>query len=171
MPNDILTLNNLIRAIGQRESSGRFDAVSDGGAVGWLGIMPEDAMRGFRRGVPTVWEVASELGFEPVDRSKESAIALLKDPEVNMGVAAPYLQELMNKYQGNTQDVLTAYNAGPDKYDRSGLDPSRLDKAEQKTYAEDVAKDYLDIFGTALPENLGVLSSPRPKSRPKGLLQ
>ena len=171
MPNDILTLDNLIKAIGQRESSGRFDAVSDGGAVGWLGIMPEDAMRGFRRGVPTVWEVASELGFEPVDRSKESAIALLKDPEVNMGVAAPYLQELMNKYQGNTQDVLTAYNAGPDKYDRSGLDPSRLDKAEQKTYAEDVAKDYFDIFGTALPENLGVLSSPRPKSRPKGLVQ
>ena len=171
MPNDILTLDNLIKAIGQRESSGRFDAVSDGGAVGWLGIMPEDAMRGFRRGVPTVWEVASELGFEPVDRSKESAIALLKDPEVNMGVAAPYLQELMNKYQGNTQDVLTAYNAGPDKYDRFGLDPSRLDKAEQKTYAEDVAKDYFDIFGTALPENLGVLSSPRPKSRPKGLLQ
>ena len=171
MPNDILTLDNLIKAIGQRESSGRFDAVSDGGAVGWLGIMPEDAMRGFRRGVPTVWEVASELGFEPVDRSKESAIALLKDPEVNMGVAAPYLQELMNKYQGDTQDVLTAYNAGPDKYDRSGLDPSRLDKAEQKTYAEDVAKDYFDIFGTALPENLGVLSSPRPKSRPKGLLQ
>jgi soluble lytic murein transglycosylase-like protein len=171
LPNDILTLDNLIKAIGQRESSGRFDAVSDGGAVGWLGIMPEDAMRGFRRGVPTVWEVASELGFEPVDRSKESAIALLKDPEVNMGVAAPYLQELMNKYQGNTQDVLTAYNAGPDKYDRSGLDPSRLDKAEQKTYAEDVAKDYFDIFGTALPENLGVLSSPRPKSRPKGLLQ
>jgi soluble lytic murein transglycosylase-like protein len=171
MPNDMLTLNKLIKAIGQRESSGRFDAVSDGGAVGLLGIMPEDAMRGFRRGVPTVWDVASDIGFEPVDKSKRSAIALLKDPEVNIGIDVPYLVELMNKYNGNTQDVLTAYNAGPEKYDRSGLDPSRLDKAEQKTYAEDVAKDYFDIFGTALPENLGVLSSPRPKSRPKGLLQ
>jgi soluble lytic murein transglycosylase-like protein len=171
LPNEMLTLNKLIEAIGQRESSGRFDAISDGGAVGLLGIMPEDAMEGFRRGVPTVWDVASGLGFEPVDKSKESAIALLKDPEVNMGIAVPYLTELMNKYNGNTQDVLTAYNAGPEKYDRAGLDPSRLDKAEQKTYAKDVSKDYFDIFGEELPENLGVLTSPRPKSRPKGLLQ
>lgn len=171
MSDDMLTLDKLIKAIGQRESSGRFDAISDGGAVGLLGIMPEDAMQGFRRGVPTVWDVASGIGFEPVDRSKRSAIALLKDPEVNIGIAAPYLVELMNKYGGDTQDVLTAYNAGPEKYDLSGLDPSRLDKAEQKTYAKDVAKDYFDIFGTELPENLGVLSTPRPKSRPKGLLQ
>ena len=171
MPNGMLTLNKLIKAIGQRESSGNFDAVSDGGAVGLLGIMPEDAMQGFRRNVPTVWDVASEIGFEPVDKSKQSAISLLKDPEVNMGIAVPYLVELMNKYGGDTQDVLTAYNAGPDKYDRSGLDPSKLDKPEQKTYAKDVAKDYFDIFGEELPENLGVLVSPRPKSRPKGLLQ
>ena len=167
----MLTLNKLVKAIGQRESSGQFDAISDGGAVGLLGIMPEDAMKGFRRGVPTVWDVAKGLGFEPVDKSKASAIALLKDPEINIGIAVPYLNELMNKYNGNTQDVLTAYNAGPEKYDRAGLDPLRLDKAEQKTYAKDVSKDYFDIFGEELPENLGVLSSPRPKPRPKGLLQ
>ena len=164
-----LTFEKLMQAVAMRESSQNPNAVSDAGAVGLLGIMPGDAMQGMRKNVPTVFEAAEQLGFQPEDRSKEMAAGLLKDPVINSMIGEAYMRELLSKYGGDTEAVLTAYNAGPGKFDRVGS-AAGMDIQEQREYAKKVGEDYKNMFGSELPSNLGVLSSPRPKSRPQGLL-
>lgn len=166
MDNDLLTFEKLMQAIAMRESSMNPSAVSDAGAVGLLGIMPGDAMKGLRSGVPTVWEAADSLGFVAPDSSREAAVGLLKVPSINSAIGESYINELMNKYYGDTEAVLTSYNAGPGKYDRLGS-AAAMDIPEQREYARKVSEDYESFFGSPLPENLGVLQSPRPQTRPK----
>lgn len=171
MAENLLTFDKLVQALIQQESSGRSGAVSPAGAIGLMGIMPEDFMQSPRRNVPSVFEAARALGYDisPQDETKSMAIELLKDPEINMAVGQPYLHELMSKYGSDTESSLTAYNAGPDKYDRFGS-AAALDLPEQRTYAKDVSEEYETLFGSPLPKNLGVLVSPRPPARPQGLL-
>ena len=169
---DLLTFDKLIQAVIQRESSGRNDAVSGGGAIGLMGIMPGDFMQSPRRNVPSVFDAARSLGFSiaPDQETRETAEALLKDPSVNTMLGEAYLKELMSKYGGDTEGVLTSYNAGPDEYDiRGSAKNMRLE--EQRDYAQKVSQDYENMFGRKLPENLGVLVSPVPRIRPKGLLE
>ena len=170
MADDLVTFDKLMQAIAMRESTMNPNAVSDAGAVGLLGIMPKDAMRGMRDGVPTVWEAAEAEGLQPPDQTLDSAISLLKDPAINSMIGEQYAQELMNKYYGDTEGVLTAYNAGPGKYDRLGS-AAAMDIPEQQEYARKVSEDYANFFGAPLPQNLGVLVSPRPQVRPRGLME
>lgn len=170
MADDLVTFDKLMRAIAMRESTMNPNAVSDAGAVGLLGIMPKDAMVGMRENVPTVWEAAEMEGFQPLDQTLGSAVDLLKDPGVNSLIGDAYVRELLNKYYGDTEGVLTAYNAGPGKYDRLGS-ASAMDIPEQREYAQKVSDDYENFFNAPLPENLGVLVSPRPQSRPRGLME
>lgn len=166
---NLLTFDKLMQAVAMRESSQNPNAVSSGGAVGLLGIMPGDAMAGMRNNVPTVFEAAEQLGFEPATRDKQAAISLLKDPAINSMIGEAYMKELLNKYGGDTEAVLTSYNAGPGKFDRVGS-AAGMDIEEQREYAKMVSEDYKNMFGSHLPNNLGVLSSPRPQPRPVGLL-
>jgi soluble lytic murein transglycosylase-like protein len=168
---NLLTFDKLVEAVIQRESSGRPDVVSKGGAVGLMGIMPKDFMQSPRKNVPSVFDAARELGFEiaPEQENYETAVMLLKDPEINTILGETYLKELMSKYRGDTEASLTAYNAGPKKYDLLGS-AEAMDIPEQREYSRKVSKDYKTMFGNELPENLGVLVSPRPRPRPKGLL-
>ena len=105
-----------------------------------------------------------------MSQTRESAVALLKDPVVNRLISEAYVKELASKYRGDTEAVLTAYNAGPGKYDRLGS-AAAMDKVEQQEYAQKVSKDYQNFFGSPLPDNLGILVSPRPKPRPRNLLE
>lgn len=171
-PVDKLTpFQKVMQAIAMRESSGDPTKTSDAGAIGLLGIMPKDAMKGMRRNVPNVFDAAIALGFDVPDRSKDTAEALLRDPQINSMIGEKYFTELANKYRGDPEATLTAYNAGPDKYDRIGS-AAGMDIPEQRDYAAAVARDYMRMFGEPMPTNLATLQSLRPQARPqRGLLQ
>lgn len=78
------------------ESGFRNSATSPVGAIGLTQLMPATA-RWMQRGV-----TRSEL----------------RDPEVNLRIGFRYLRELMDKYEGDTELALTAYNRGPGTVDR-----------------------------------------------------
>ena len=78
------------------ESGFRSSATSPVGAIGLTQLMPATA-RWFQRGVT---------------RSD------LRNPEVNLRIGFRYLRELIDKYEGDTELALTAYNRGPGTVDR-----------------------------------------------------
>jgi len=82
----------LVRA----ESGFRNGATSHVGAIGLTQLMPATA-RWLQRGVT---------------RSD------LRDPEVNLRIGFRYLRDLIDKYEGDTELALTAYNRGPGTVDR-----------------------------------------------------
>lgn len=88
----------LVNAVIQAESSGNPNAVSSKGAQGLMQIMPE-----------TGAEVARKLGMSSYD---------LKNPDDNKKIGTAYLQELMQKYGGDTELALAAYNAGMGRVDK-----------------------------------------------------
>ena len=87
----------LIRAVIQVESGGRADAVSSKGAQGLMQLMPR---------------TAKMLGVgDPFD------------PGQNIEGGVKYLAQLTDKYQGDVEKALAAYNAGPSRVDKSGAAP------------------------------------------------
>jgi soluble lytic murein transglycosylase-like protein len=81
--------------------------------------------------------VATESGFQRKARSHVGAVGLaqlmpatarwlrpgtthkdLEDPETNLSVGFAYLRDLIEKYDGDTELALTAYNRGPGTVDR-----------------------------------------------------
>jgi soluble lytic murein transglycosylase-like protein len=78
------------------ESGFESSATSPVGAIGLTQLMPATA-RLFKRGI-----TRSEL----------------RNPEVNLRIGFRYLRELLDKYDGDTELALTAYNRGPGTVDR-----------------------------------------------------
>jgi hypothetical protein len=88
---------NLINAVIRQESAGYPCAVSDKGAMGLMQLMPA---------------TAAQLGAaEPFDVDQ------------NVTAGTRLLSELMQRYKGDLNRVLGAYNAGPAAVDRAGGPP------------------------------------------------
>ncbi len=85
---------NLVRAVIRMESGGKTDALSSKGAMGIMQLMPG---------------TAKMLGVEDPF-----------DPLQNLEGGIKYLSQLSDKYDGDLEKTLAAYNAGPGRVDSYG---------------------------------------------------
>ena len=85
---------NLVRAVIRMESGGKTDALSCKGAMGIMQLMPG---------------TAKMLGVEDP-----------YDPVQNLEGGIKYLSQLSDKYDGDLEKTLAAYNAGPGRVDSYG---------------------------------------------------
>lgn len=88
---------NLIAAVMLSESGGKVDAVSSANALGLLQLM-----------LPTAVERARLLQLPEPSRAD-----LLSDGELNVRLGAAYLRWLQGRFDGDLEQMLVAYNAGP----------------------------------------------------------
>lgn len=86
----------LIRSVVAAESNFKPDAISQAGAQGLMQLMPA---------------TAQDLGV------KDSF-----DPEQNLLGGGRYLKQMLDKYDGDLDKALAAYNWGPGNVDRKGLE-------------------------------------------------
>jgi soluble lytic murein transglycosylase-like protein len=113
--------SDLVRAVMKQESGFRPCALSPVGAIGLMQLMPD---------------TADDLG-----------VADATDPETNVFGGAKLLRKLMDRYAGNLNLTLGAYNAGPANVDRANGVPA---------FPETLA--YVDkIMKTLLPSETGAL--------------
>jgi hypothetical protein len=105
----------LVAAIVEAESSFNAEAISPVGAVGLMQVMPSTA--------------ATFGGGDPWN------------PAVNVDLGARYLSRLLNRFDGDLELALAAYNAGPGAVDRyDGMPPYR----ETRAYVRKVLSRYVD---------------------------
>lgn len=93
----------LLKAVIATESGFNPRAVSPRGAVGLMQLMPDTAMR-----------------FGVAAQATQSLEQRLTDPRTNVHAGARYLAWLIKRFDGNTELVLAAYNAGEGAVRRAG---------------------------------------------------
>jgi soluble lytic murein transglycosylase len=112
----------LVAAIMRVESRYQPDAMSCKGARGLMQLMPDTGR----------W-AATRLGIEGYSDD------LLFEPEINIGIGAWYLRQLLNQFDGNLAVALAAYNGGPsnvEKWLSSGEWSGSIDDLEQIPFGE-----------------------------------
>lgn len=103
----------LVRAVIRAESNGNPQAVSSKGALGLMQLMPGTAM---------------ELGVKDAF-----------SPQENMEAGVRYLQSLLQRYNGDLDRALAAYNAGAGAVDRARGVPRYRETQE---YVKKITKSY-----------------------------
>ncbi len=137
----------LVAAVAWRESGFDASAISHGGAVGVMQVLPSTAR---------FIEAADD---PPPGRAHD-----LSDPDVNISFGAWYLRYLLDAHQGSAPAALAAYNAGPETLRTwraaaaaRGADfrvPEDVPFAETRQYVVDVL-DAWAIYREAYGDRLG----------------
>jgi soluble lytic murein transglycosylase-like protein len=120
----------LLQAMITVESAGKPGAVSPKGAVGLMQVMPASATNpGY--GLPNVFDFAEQMGTQVGKRNETEAKRLLADPAVGAAYGQRYMDAMLQRYNGNLEYALAAYNAGPGRVDKwlaAGADFNKLPK-------------------------------------------
>ncbi len=123
----------LLQAVVATESGFDARAVSPKGALGLMQLMPATAERyGVR-----------------ADRRRTQA-AKLFDPQVNIAAGARYLADLMQRFSGQLDLALAAYNAGPGAVDQAG------GKVPPYRETQNYVKTVLQLYAYLKPDAAGV---------------
>lgn len=158
----------LLQAMIQVESAGKPGAVSGKGAVGLMQVLPSTAMNpGF--GLPNVFDFAQQMGTQVGRRNEAEAKRLLADPAVGAAYGQRYMDAMLERYNGNLEYALAAYNAGPRRIDNwlaAGADFNKLPK-ETRDYIPKVLA-ALGAPAAAAPAT-GAPAAPAPAASVAGL--
>ena len=179
MPDNELNFMSLLDAIQRQESSRNRDHneptrdLSDlvnpkSGARGIMQVKPRTAMKpGYERsGASNIFDVAEEMGFGRFERTEEAAKALLDTPEINREFANRYMTAMLAEFDGNVDQAVAAYTAGVGAVKSGGAKYENLPYEDDRTYVSNVRQYYTQATGDTYP----VTMSPRPRMRPRGLL-
>ena len=134
----------LMLALTEQESAYDPQAVSRVGARGLMQIMPA-----------TGKDIARELGVSDYD---------LNDPETNVMFGTYYLKKMMDRYDGDIDKALAAYNAGPGNVDKyNGIPPFK----ETQKYVKKI-KERQSKFTSAPTPTTEQTKTPSPISKTGG---
>ena len=120
----------LIAAVIYAESGFRSGRTSPAGAEGLMQITPETARDIARRSGGTAFTLED-----------------LATPQINISYGSYLLRELLDRYDGDVDAVLAAYNAGPgnaDKWGGSQLKADEIPFPETRAYVEKVLEAQLE---------------------------
>ena len=120
----------LVRAVIQTESNWNTSAVSRKGALGLMQLVPG---------------TAQQLGVNNAF-----------DPKQNLDGGVHYLHNLLERYNGDLDKALAAYNAGPGAVDRAGGVPQYR---ETREYVQKITDSYYRPGSDRLPR---AFDAPRP---------
>lgn len=132
--------NRLVAAVQQAENApGDPSAVSPAGAIGLMQVT-----------VPAAIDAAKKLGDKAfLSLSPEQQIEFLKNPQNSMLYGSTYLGMMVDRYNGDVEAALVAYNAGmgnADKWLEAGRDYKALPKpGETQPYVQKI----FDSLGAA----------------------
>ena len=123
---------SLVNAMIHVESRGNPNAVSPVGARGLMQVMPATAMDpGF--GLPNVFDFAQQIGVPVGKRTEAEAKRLLTDPTVGALYGQQYMEAMLNRYNGNLDYALAAYNWGPGNIDTWVAEGANFAKLPKET--------------------------------------
>jgi hypothetical protein len=135
----------ILQAMEQVESGGNPNAVSPKGARGLMQVMPGTAK-----------EIAQELGDTNFPTTGDSDIAkYLSDPAVSRRYGAHYFNKMLDRYDGDQEAALIAYNGGPARAD-AWLAAGR-DHAKAGTPQETI--EYVEKVSAAMGEGEVIATS------------
>jgi soluble lytic murein transglycosylase-like protein len=112
----------LVRAVVETESNYKTTAISSRGALGLMQLVPG---------------TAQQLG-----------VSNAFDPKQNLDGGVRYLHSLLERYNGDLDKALAAYNAGPGAVDRAGGVPRNR---ETREYVQKVTNSYYRPDSDRLP--------------------
>ena len=92
----------LVDSVIEAESSGNPEAISPTGAVGLMQILPSTA-------------ADPGYGVEALSGGREEVVQQLLDPQINKILGTAYLNAMLNKFDGDVELALAAYNQGAGK--------------------------------------------------------
>lgn len=113
----------IVYSVIKAESSWKADAVSAKGAIGLMQLLPSTAQ----------W-LAEESG-EEITRED------LFNPEINITLGITYLQYLQEKYDGDIDRMIAAYNAGEGNVDKWIKEGVKIQFKETKNYLRKVRQN------------------------------
>jgi hypothetical protein len=126
----------LVTAVIRAESMFKQRAVSHRGAQGLMQLMP------------TTGKYISELNKIPLNGTID-----LRDPAINVRLGVAYLKHLDQKFKGNIQSTLIAYNWGPSNLSRA-LRGKATPPSQSLHYARTIISHHT-MWRTSLPQPLG----------------
>lgn len=113
----------IVYSVIKAESSWKADAVSAKGAIGLMQLLPSTAQ----------W-LAEESG-EEITRED------LFNPEINITLGITYLQYLQEKYDGDIDRMIAAYNAGEGNVDKWIKEGVKIQFKETENYLRKVRQN------------------------------